>query len=155
MGEPASSTPAVPVSYDELLAVVRTMDASIAHLEAVLCRPPAAPGGLGVGHWVPGDTNLHPAALNGVQGQSWVRAVRTIVLSVSAAGLVVIGNNKISAGGVSDGELVRVKLPAAGVYPISFGDNQGFQIGLLGGSGQMVYWTDTAALIIDVMVVHE
>jgi hypothetical protein len=144
-------TPAIPVDDAEARALLERVASAC---EALLVKPRVAPSSVGTGHWTATAANtLYQAALTGPMGGSWVRAIRTVTLSVSAAGLVVIGNSQIAPGGIAYGEFIRWKAAAAGTYTFDFGP-EGLLPGAMGGNGQFLFWSDTAGLVIDITVVH-
>jgi hypothetical protein len=144
-------TPEVPVHDADLLAAALAIEGACL---AVLARPNVAASGVGAGHWTATLANtLYTAVLTGPQGDHWVRAIRSIVLSLSAAALVVVGNNRLVPGGIADGELVRWRAAAPGTYTFDFGP-EGILPGAMGSSGQSLFWTDTAGLVVDIMVVY-
>jgi hypothetical protein len=155
VGAPVAETHelvSVPVHDDAVLAAVCDLAAAVAALAA---RPYAPqPAGIGTGHWTPAVLNtLYPAVLTGALGQSWNRPILKIKLSVSAAALIVIGSaGALSPGAASYGELVRFRAPAAGVYDFDYG--QGMPPAAFGGNGQVAYWSDTAAITVDIEVQH-
>ncbi len=144
-------TPEVPVHDADLLAAALAIEAACL---AVLARPNVAASGVGTGHWTAAAPyQLYQAVLTGPQGGSWVRAIRQVTVSVSAKALVVIGNSRLIAGAIVDGEVIRWAAAAAGTYTFDFGP-EGLLPGAMGGGGQFLFWTDTAGLVIDIAVVH-
>jgi hypothetical protein len=146
--------------FREPLAVPVFDLAAHEHLEAIakaicdLARPKTVAGGIGTGTWTATAANtLYPAVLVGPQGQNWVRNIRQVIVSVSAAARVVIGGQNISAGQVANGELIRFKAYGAGTFTFNFGE--GILPGALGAGGQTQFWSDTAGVVIDIMVVHD